>query len=161
MIREATHLDALQIANIHNFYVLHTMAASEVDPVTPQQMTERMRISQRMGPYLVCVEDGEVFGYASISPFRGGGIRGGPVQSEIYIMNGFQGRGLGSLLYAELLSKVLSNYDTVISGISLLNDAGVKFHEKHGFKQIEYFSEVGRKFGQWIDVGFWQKGTAR
>jgi L-amino acid N-acyltransferase YncA len=29
-------------------------------------------------------------------------------------------------------------------------------HERLGFKKVAHYEEVGRKFGQWIDVGYWQ-----
>jgi len=29
-------------------------------------------------------------------------------------------------------------------------------HEKFGMKKVAHFSEVGHKFGQWLDVGYWQ-----
>jgi phosphinothricin acetyltransferase len=28
--------------------------------------------------------------------------------------------------------------------------------EKFGFRPVAHFREVGNKFGQWIDVGYWQ-----
>ena len=33
-------------------------------------------------------------------------------------------------------------------------------HEKFGFEKAAHFREVGFKFGQWIDVGHWQKDLA-
>jgi phosphinothricin acetyltransferase len=32
----------------------------------------------------------------------------------------------------------------------------VRLHEKLGFEKIAHFSNVGRKFDKWVDVGFWQ-----
>jgi phosphinothricin acetyltransferase len=29
-------------------------------------------------------------------------------------------------------------------------------HEKLGFQKVAHFREVGFKFNQWIDVGYWQ-----
>jgi phosphinothricin acetyltransferase len=44
----------------------------------------------------------------------------------------------------------------VIGGISLPNDASVALHEKLGFRKVGHFDEVGYKFDQWVDVGYWQ-----
>ena len=41
--------------------------------------------------------------------------------------------------------------------IALPNEASVVFHEKMGFQKVAHFKEVGNKFDQWIDVGYWQK----
>jgi phosphinothricin acetyltransferase len=32
----------------------------------------------------------------------------------------------------------------------------VRLHERLGFEKVAHFSEVGLKFGRWIDVGYWQ-----
>ena len=45
----------------------------------------------------------------------------------------------------------------VIGGIALPNAACVALHERLGFAKVAQFKEVGYKFGQWIDVGYWQK----
>ena len=44
-----------------------------------------------------------------------------------------------------------------IGGIALPNPASVALHEKLGMKQVAHFEQVGFKFGQWLDVGYWQK----
>ena len=41
-------------------------------------------------------------------------------------------------------------------GITLPNDASVALHEKLGMHKVAHFEEVGYKFGEWIDVGYWQ-----
>ena len=43
-----------------------------------------------------------------------------------------------------------------MGGIALPNEASVGLHEKLGFKKVAHFNEVGFKFDQWIDVGYWQ-----
>lgn len=44
-----------------------------------------------------------------------------------------------------------------MGGIALPNEASVGLHEKLGFKKVAHFNEVGFKFDQWIDVGYWQR----
>jgi len=43
-----------------------------------------------------------------------------------------------------------------IAGITLPSDASVGCHESLGFQHVAVFSDVGCKFEQWHDVGFWQ-----
>lgn len=45
----------------------------------------------------------------------------------------------------------------VIGGVSLPNPGSQRLHEKLGFEKIAHFREVGYKFAQWIDVGYWEK----
>jgi phosphinothricin acetyltransferase len=44
----------------------------------------------------------------------------------------------------------------VIGGIALPNPASIALHEKFGMSKVAHFKEIGFKFGQWVDVGYWQ-----
>jgi len=158
MIREAKFSDARMIAEIYNYYILNTIITFELAPITPQEIVTRMEKYKDVGPYLVYEENGEVIGYAYVSKFRERKAYEHSVESTIYLKNGFGGKGLGSKLYSELLSRVSSKRHAIIGGIALPNEESIKLHEKCGFRKVGHFSEVGRKFGKWIDVGFWQKG---
>ncbi|HET9914892.1 MAG TPA: GNAT family N-acetyltransferase [Anaerolineales bacterium] len=157
MIREAAFSDAVAIANIYNYYILNTVITFEIDPINPQEIIKRMEKYKEAGPYLVAEEDGEVIGYAYVSKFRERPAYEHSVETSIYLKNGCDGKGLGTKLYSELLTQVALKSHTIIGGIALPNEASVKLHEKCGFKKVAHFSEVGLKFGKWIDVGFWQR----
>ena len=157
MIREALYSDAATIAEIYNYYILNTVITFEFDPITSQEIESRMEKYKEVGPYLVYEETGEVIGYAYVSKFRERKAYEHSVESTIYLKHGLGGKGVGFKLYSELLSQVSAKYHATIGGIALPNDASVRLHEKCGFKKVGHFSEVGKKFGKWIDVGFWQK----
>jgi phosphinothricin acetyltransferase len=157
MIREATFLDANAIAEIYNHYILNTIITFEVDPITPQEIMNRIEKYKEVGPYLVYEENGEVIGYSYVSKFRERKAYEHSVESTIYLKNGCGGKGVGFKLYSELLDQVSGQYHAIIGGIALPNDASVKLHEKCRFKKVGHFLQVGRKFGKWIDVGFWQR----
>lgn len=157
MIREATPSDADAIADIYNYYILNTVITFEFEPITPQEIIHRMEKYKEMGPYLVSEEDGELIGYAYVSQFRERQAYEHSVEASIYLKHGCGGKGLGTKLYGELLSHVSLERHVIIGGIALPNEASVRLHERCGFKKVAHFSEVGRKFGKWIDVGFWQK----
>ena len=161
MIREAELSDAGMIAEIYNYYILNTVITFELDPVTPQEILLRMEKYKQVGPYLVYEEDGEVIGYSYVSRFRERKAYEHSVESTIYLKHGFGGKGLGTKLYSELLSQVSSQRHTMIGGVALPNEASVKLHERCGFRKVAHFSEVGKKFGKWVDVGFWQKHGKR
>ena len=44
----------------------------------------------------------------------------------------------------------------MIGGITLPNPASVALHEKFGLEKVAHFKQVGFKFEQWKDVGYWQ-----
>jgi len=157
MVREAHNSDAQTIAEIYNHYIIHTAITFETETISPKEIVSRMEKYKQVGPYLVYEEDGEVIGYTYVSRFRERKAYENTIESTIYLKSGLGGRGIGSKLYLEMLDRVSTKYHVIIGGIALPNDASVKLHEKCGFKKVAHFSEVGRKFGQWIDVGFWQK----
>ena len=156
MIRTAIPSDASAIAEIYKYYILNTFITFEMDVVTPDEIATRMAKYSEVGPYLVYEDDRELIGYAYVSKFRERKAYENTVESTIYLRQGLGGKGIGFQLYSELLSQVSENRHMVVAGIALPNDASVRLHEKCGFKNVGHFSEVGRKFDQWIDVGFWQ-----
>jgi phosphinothricin acetyltransferase len=75
----------------------------------------------------------------------------------VYLRPDSLDQGIGSKLYAALLNELRERQmHTVMGGIALPNEASVIFHEKFGFEKVAHFKEVGRKFDNWIDVGYWQ-----
>ncbi|NIA57903.1 GNAT family N-acetyltransferase [Massilia sp. TW-1] len=60
-------------------------------------------------------------------------------------------------LYGALLARLRERgLHVVIGGIALPNDASAGLHEALGFRKVAHFSEVGKKFGRWLDVGYWE-----
>jgi L-amino acid N-acyltransferase YncA len=159
MIRFVTPSDATVIAEIYNYYIANTIITFETEPVAPEEIAARIEKHSQVGPYLVYEDKGEVVGYAYVSRFRERKAYEQTVESTIYIKNGSGGKGIGFNLYSELLFQAALKYHTITAGISLPNEASVRLHEKCGFRKVAHFSEVGRKFGRWIDVGFWQKNA--
>jgi phosphinothricin acetyltransferase len=158
MIRIATYSDAWTIADIYNYYVINTAITCELECVTPYQMVQRIEQCEKIIPYLVYEEDEVVVGYAHVSPeFRERKACVHFVESSIYLKNGFGGKGIGFQLYSELLSRTVSKYSIILAGMDLSNFASIRLHEKCGFTKVLHCSESARKFGKWIDIGFWQK----
>lgn len=74
----------------------------------------------------------------------------------MYLQDQVTGRGLGSLLYEALFAALRrGDVHAVIGGIALPNEPSIKLHEKFGMKKVAHFEQVGFKFGQWVDVGYW------
>ncbi|HZV25292.1 MAG TPA: GNAT family N-acetyltransferase [Acidothermaceae bacterium] len=76
---------------------------------------------------------------------------------SVYVAPGERGRGVGRLLYGELLPLVRGlGYVSVFAGITLPNDASVGFHEAFGLTPVGVYRNVGFKHNKWRDVGWWQ-----
>jgi L-amino acid N-acyltransferase YncA len=158
-LRPATALDAAAICAIYNPYVATTAISFEEDPVSAQDMAKRIADVGAAGlPWLVLEVDGRLAGYAYATRWRVRPAYRTSVESSIYLDPAFAGRGLGRMLYGALLDELRQReLHMVIGGIALPNENSVALHEKLGFRKVAHFSEVGMKFGRWIDVAYWER----
>jgi phosphinothricin acetyltransferase len=157
-IRPASPPDAARICAIYNHYVTTTTVSFEEDPVGEPEMAQRIADVIAAGlPWLVLEVDGELAGYAYATKWRVRPAYRFSVESSVYLDQKFAGRGLGRLLYGTLLDALRGReLHLVIGGIALPNDASIALHEALGFRKVAHFSEVGKKFGRWLDVGYWE-----
>lgn len=157
MIRPAATIDAKALCNIYNYYVSNTFVTFDENPVTEEEMAEKVAAITRKFPWIVGVEGEEIVGYAYAGEWKSRCSYRNTVESTVYIKESHKGKGMGSRLYTTLIQQLkMQDMHAVIGGISLPNAASVGLHEKMGFIKVAHFREVGYKFDQWIDVGYWQ-----
>ena len=96
--------------------------------------------------------------WATSSSFRTKPAYARSVETTVYCEPATTRQGLGSALYGELLA-VLGGEDVhrAYAGVALPNDASVALHERCGFRAAGTFREVGRKFGRWWDVRWYER----
>jgi phosphinothricin acetyltransferase len=157
-LRPASSADAAPICAIYNTYVATTAITFEEEAVTERDMAQRIADVGAAGlPWLVLEVDGKLVGYAYATKWRVRTAYRHSVESTVYLDQAFAGRGLGRILYGALLEELRQReLHLVIGGIALPNDSSVGLHEKLGFRKVAHFTEVGMKFGRWIDVGYWE-----
>lgn len=158
MIRNVQLSDAKRIAEIYNPYIKDTIITFEEELVTERDIAERIRyITTKNFPYIVYEENGNVVGYAYLSNWRTRSAYDITLETSVYIDEKAQAKGLGSILYAELINKAREiNIHSLIGVISLPNPISQKLHEKFNFELVGNFKESGLKFNKLIDVEFWQ-----
>lgn len=162
-IRPAHADDAAVIAALYNRYVADTVVTFELEPVPVDDMRSRIGAVAGAGlPWLVAGTQADgLIGYAYAAPWRARAAYRHSVESSVYLAPGATGRGQGRALYLALLDALRGcDVHAVIGGVALPNAASVRLHEGLGFEPVAHFREVGRKFGRWIDVGYWQKRLA-
>ena len=158
MIRPATPADAAAIAAIYNHYVVHTIVTFEEEEISTKEMALRITEVQGAGrPWFVWEEAGKVLGYSYASGWKSRCSYRFSLETTVYLDQAATGRGLGTQLYSALIDSLRqTKTHALIGGVALPNAGSVALHEKLGFVKIGHFKEVGWKFDQWIDVGYWE-----
>jgi len=159
MIRPASHSDSDAIAEIYNYYILHSNATFETQPIDGAEMEIRVRRVQGelKLPWNVLEVNDKIVGYAYATQWKSRAAYSKTVETSVYLNKGQFGMGYGSRLYGHLLDQLREEgYHAIIGGISLPNEGSVRLHEKLGFQKVGMLKQVGYKFNRWIDVGYWQ-----
>jgi phosphinothricin acetyltransferase len=158
LVRHCEQKDIPAICNIYNHYILNSSITFEEDALDASTMLARMKSYTTLFPWLVCEVEGTVVGYAYATKWKERAAYKKSLEITVYVEHLSGGKGYGKALYSSLLT-LLSKSDchVIIGGIALPNEASVGLHEHFGFKKVAHFSEIGFKFGKWIDVGYWQK----
>jgi L-amino acid N-acyltransferase YncA len=149
--------DAAQICAIYNHYVATTAISFEEAPVSMADMEQRISSVSASLAWYVYEHDGSVVGYAYATPWRVRSAYRFSVESSVYVSREHGGRGIGTQLYRTLIDDLRSRgIHVILGGIAQPNPGSVKLHEQFGFEKVAHFKDVGQKFGQWVDVGYWQ-----
>jgi len=153
MIRPVTLQDAPDIVAIYNEYIAHSTITFDMNPLTAQEMQQRIsEISQRY-PYFVYEEDGIVEGYCYAHAWKEKEAYNRTLETTVYLSPAFTGKGIGRELMQRLTDECRRRgVHALIACITSENTASCHFHASLGFRQVSSFKEVGMKFGRWLDV---------
>lgn len=160
-IRPARPDDLPEVVALYNHYVLETPITFDLEPWTVEARRPWFEAHAGTGRHrllVACAPDGTVVGYASSGRFRVKAAYDRSVESSIYLRAGLGGRGVGAKLYGALFAALAeTDVHRVYAGTTLPNPASVALHERFGFERVGLFREVGRKFGRWWDVAWYEK----
>lgn len=149
--------DARAISEIYNHYITETVITFENEPVDAKAMQERIEGITARFPYLVYEQGGKVLGYCYASTWRDRTAYDQTVETTVYLHKDWLNKGIGHQLYQELVGLLRNaEFHVAVASITLPNTQSVALHEKFGFRKVAHFTEVGNKFGKWLDVGFWE-----
>ena len=158
-IRQAREADLPELVEIFNHYVLNTHITFEVEPHTVESRKQWFEGFGLSGRYrLLVADDGSgIAGYCHSTRFRPKAAYETSVEATVYLKPGAEGRGLGRRLY-EKLFEILRQEDVhrVYGGTAQPNDASNALHLNLGFHEAGHFKEVGRKFGRYYDVTWFE-----
>lgn len=160
IVRGARLEDAEGINAIYNPFIVETPATFETVPISEAE--RRSWISERLGnprwPVRIAEHAGQIIGFANASAFDPRQAYETSVKVSVFIAPDFHGRGAGAALYASLFG-ALSTADVhrAYALIVAPNPPSVALHERFGFRHVSTLDEVGRKFGRYYSVMWFEK----
>lgn len=161
VIRDATPEDLPAVAAIYTHYTLRTTITVNTEVRTPRGWRERFDENVVAGPYdLVIAEvDGVVAGFVETQRFRQKPAYDRSVELSVYVAPDGVGSGIGGQLYRTLLERLSAQgrMHRAFAIIALPNDASTAFHERHGFTHRGTLTEAGYKFGQYLDIAYYER----
>lgn len=173
-IRLATLDDSLAIADIYNWYIKNTTITFEEQLISAGDMAQRIAVTDQTRPWFVLVADDDedsavelesagdgnrrrLLGYACAVRWKDRSAYRFARETSIYLEPTIHGKGFGLGLYQHLIDALRgTDVHTLIAGIALPNEASIALHEKLGFRKAGEFEEVGKKFDNYLNVGYWQ-----
>ena len=152
-IRMAEPEDAEALLEIYRPYVENTAVSFEYEVPSVEEFRGRIEHTLEKYPYLVEEKNGELIGYAYVSPFKTRAAYDWSVETSIYIKKGITGQGYGKRLYLKL-EEILKKQHILNMNACI---AYTGFHEHLGYGLVGKFHKSGYKFGSWYDMIWMEK----
>lgn len=158
MIRSAVENDLFGIQEIYNDAILNTNA---VYTYRIQNLQERKswfnKKKEDNFPVLVFEEKNKVIGFATFGPFRAWPAYKYTIEHSVYVHKEHRNYGVGTALVKQIIKKADEReFATLVAGIDASNEKSIRMHEKLGFQYCGIIKRAGFKFGQWLDLAFYQ-----
>jgi phosphinothricin acetyltransferase len=156
-LRPTSPADFPTIAALTNHFIQHTTIHWGTQPTSAAEMLGLWEKTRERFPWLTAELDGRFAGYAKAAVWRERAAYDRTAETGLYVALDCHRRGVGRALSLALLDELRARgFHAAVAGIALPNDASVAMHEAVGYRHVGTFREVGFKFDQWLDAGFWQ-----
>jgi phosphinothricin acetyltransferase len=121
---------------------------------TEVPMFEKWDAAHKRDCRIVAVLDGEVVGWAALSPVSGRRVYAGVAEVSVYVSEKHRGRHIGQTLLGALNEKSeKEGYWTLQSSITEENTSSVALHHKCGFRTVGVRERLGRDAqGKWRNI---------
>ena len=156
-LRKLTHEDWPAVKAIYEQGIAGGQATFEIEAPSWDDW-DRAHLE---GHRLVALQDGEVAGWAALSPVSGRCVYQGVSENSVYVADSAQGRGIGRALLDELIAR--SERDgiwTIRAGIFPENEASIELHKRCGFRVVGVHERIGKHHGVWRDVVLMERRSA-
>lgn len=163
IIRDARPTDAPEVAAIYAHHVLHGTASFDFDPPDAAFWTAKIAdVGSRGWPFIVADIDNAVVGYAYATQIRDRPGYRYSCEDSIYVRDGAEGRGVGTAMLTALTAASRdAGFEQMIAVIGGGEPASVALHAKLGFAEVGRLSNIGFKFGRYLDSVYMQRSLTQ
>ncbi|WP_425803317.1 GNAT family N-acetyltransferase [Desulfitobacterium sp. Sab5] len=155
LVQEA---DAEEILGIYEPYIKDTAITFEYETPSVDEFRSRIREISSDYPYIVCVSDSKIIGYAYAHRQMERAAYQWNAELSVYIDKACLRCGVGKALYSALIEILqMQNVRSVYGGVTSPNENSEKLHEYFGFKKLGVYHSTGYKCGAWHDVAWFEK----
>ena len=110
----------------------------------------------------VAESEGEVAGWAALSPVSGRCVYEGVAEVSIYVSEKFRGQKIGKLLLENLVGESeKEGFWTLQAGIFPENHASLRLHKNLGFREVGFREKIGKMNGIWRDTILLERRTSK
>ena len=161
VVRRAEPSDADGVNDIYNPYIRESAATFETEPYTEaarRSWLEKLAEDDRYPVFVAVDTTGTFIGFANAAPFDPRPAYGTSVKVSVFVAPEAHGRGVGVSLYRALFDAldevdIHRAYGLVVTP----NPASEALHKRFGFVSVATLNAVGRKFGRFHDVKWYEK----
>lgn len=158
VIRIVQETDTAEILGIYEPYIKDTVITFEYEIPSVDDFRSRIREISSDYPYIVCVSDGKIIGYAYAHRQMERAAYQWNAELSVYIDKACLRCGIGKALYSALIEILQTqNVCNVYGGVTSPNENSEKLHEYFGFKRLGVYHSTGYKCGVWHDVTWFEK----
>lgn len=102
---------------------------------------------------LVARLNGQVIGWAALSPVSSRCVYAGVAEESVYISAAARGQGVGKKLLTALIeASEQAGFWMIQTGIFPENEASIQLHRNCGFRIVGYREKIGQMDGVWRDT---------
>jgi phosphinothricin acetyltransferase len=102
---------------------------------------------------LVAERDGEVVGWAALTPESARRCYRGVAEVSVYVSEAARGAGIGRVLLERVVERSeQAGYWTLVAGVFPENEASLRLHRACGFREVGIRERVGESNEVWRDV---------
>ncbi len=161
IIRRAQAADAAGINGVYNPFIRDSAATFETAAISEadrRRWLESLAQSPRHPVFVAEQRNGNICGFANAAAFDPRGGYATSIKTSVFVDPASQGQGVARRLYGALFGAIAdADLHRAYALIVPPNPASVALHQSFGFEHISTLSEVGRKFGRFHDVMWFEK----